>query len=100
MNAPTTAPLSPPALLGLFSNLSREHGFEPVHVDGALPDGLRGTLYRNGVASSSNSDAATTTSSRATARSARSGLPMAKPSRQRVWSKAPVWWKSVRRDAT
>ena len=49
MNAPTTAPLSPPALLGLFSNLSREHGFEPVHVDGALPDGLRGTLYRNGV---------------------------------------------------
>ncbi len=49
MNAPMTASLSPPAPLRLFSNLSREHGFEPVQVDGALPDGLRGTLYRNGV---------------------------------------------------
>ncbi len=82
MNASMAAPLSPPAPLRFFSNLSREHGFEPAQVDGALPDGLRGTLYRNGVGI--NSAAAMTTSSRATVRSARSGLPMAKPSRQRV----------------
>jgi all-trans-8'-apo-beta-carotenal 15,15'-oxygenase len=29
-------------------NLSREHGFEPLRVEGALPARLRGTLYRNG----------------------------------------------------
>lgn len=43
------APLSLPAPLDLFSNLSREHGFEPAQIDGTLPEGLRGTLYRNGV---------------------------------------------------
>jgi all-trans-8'-apo-beta-carotenal 15,15'-oxygenase len=30
------------------ADLPREHGFEPVTVEGALPRGLRGTLYRNG----------------------------------------------------
>lgn len=34
---------------GLFANLSREHGFEPVVVEGRVPSALRGTLYRNGV---------------------------------------------------
>ncbi len=29
-------------------DLGREHGFEPLRVEGALPAGLRGTLYRNG----------------------------------------------------
>jgi len=29
-------------------NLSREHGFEALDVEGNLPEGLRGTLYRNG----------------------------------------------------
>lgn len=29
-------------------DLTREHGFEPLVVEGALPPGLRGTLYRNG----------------------------------------------------
>jgi all-trans-8'-apo-beta-carotenal 15,15'-oxygenase len=29
-------------------NLPREHGFEPLEVEGKLPAGLRGTLYRNG----------------------------------------------------
>jgi all-trans-8'-apo-beta-carotenal 15,15'-oxygenase len=29
-------------------DLSREHGFEPLTIEGALPAELRGTLYRNG----------------------------------------------------
>ena len=29
-------------------DLGREHGFEPLVVEGTLPAGLRGTLYRNG----------------------------------------------------
>ena len=41
---------SPDALtLELWSkDLPREHGFEPLRVEGTLPAGLRGTLYRNG----------------------------------------------------
>lgn len=31
-----------------FSNVRREHGFEPLRVQGTLPPALRGTLYRNG----------------------------------------------------
>lgn len=38
-----------PAPIPYFSNLEREHGFEPAQVEGTLPEGLRGTLYRNGV---------------------------------------------------
>lgn len=35
--------------LDLWSkDLTREHGFEPLVVEGRIPDGLRGTLYRNG----------------------------------------------------
>ncbi|MFT5682042.1 MAG: all-trans-8'-apo-beta-carotenal 15,15'-oxygenase [Myxococcota bacterium] len=37
-----------PAPTAYFSNLSREHDFEPVEVEGTLPPGLSGTLYRNG----------------------------------------------------
>ena len=33
---------------GLYRDLSREHGFEPLKVEGRLPDDLAGTLYRNG----------------------------------------------------
>ncbi len=29
-------------------DLGRQHGFEPLDVEGTLPDTLRGTLYRNG----------------------------------------------------
>lgn len=29
-------------------NLSREHGFEPLHVEGVVPKDLQGTLYLNG----------------------------------------------------
>lgn len=29
-------------------SLTREHGFEPLEIDGKLPAELRGTLYRNG----------------------------------------------------
>lgn len=31
-----------------FRDLPRQHGFEPLTVEGQLPEGLRGTLYRNG----------------------------------------------------
>ncbi|WP_053230757.1 carotenoid oxygenase family protein [Sandaracinus amylolyticus] len=34
--------------LAYTSSVPREHGFEPLRVEGRLPDGLRGTLYRNG----------------------------------------------------
>jgi all-trans-8'-apo-beta-carotenal 15,15'-oxygenase len=33
---------------GLYQDLRREHGFEPLKVEGALPPELAGTLYRNG----------------------------------------------------
>ena len=32
----------------LFRNLSREHGYEPLRVEGRIPDDLRGTLLRVG----------------------------------------------------
>jgi carotenoid cleavage dioxygenase-like enzyme len=32
----------------LYRDLTREHGFEPLRVEGKLPAGLDGTLYRNG----------------------------------------------------
>ena len=32
----------------LNNNLSRGHGFEPLRIEGRLPEGLHGTLYRNG----------------------------------------------------
>lgn len=38
----------PPPPHKLFENLQREHGFEPVPVQGTVPDYVRGTLYRNG----------------------------------------------------
>jgi all-trans-8'-apo-beta-carotenal 15,15'-oxygenase len=31
-----------------FRDLPRQHGFEPLRVEGQLPEGLRGTLYRSG----------------------------------------------------
>lgn len=34
----------------LFSNLSRDHGFERLHTEGKVPESLRGTLYRAGPA--------------------------------------------------
>lgn len=33
-----------------FRSLTREHGFEPLRIEGTLPPELRGTLYRNGPA--------------------------------------------------
>jgi len=39
----------PDSLTRLWSvDLPREHGFEPLLVEGELPAELRGTLYRNG----------------------------------------------------
>jgi all-trans-8'-apo-beta-carotenal 15,15'-oxygenase len=32
---------------GVYNPLSREHGWEPLRVEGAIPADLRGTLYRN-----------------------------------------------------
>lgn len=39
-----------PAWRGMFRDLPREHGFEPLRVEGVLPDDLHGTLYRCGPA--------------------------------------------------
>jgi all-trans-8'-apo-beta-carotenal 15,15'-oxygenase len=32
----------------MFQRLSREHGFQPLRIEGRIPPELRGTLYRNG----------------------------------------------------
>lgn len=42
------AALDPLAYLGLARSLGRSHGPEPLEVEGRLPDGLSGVLYRNG----------------------------------------------------
>jgi all-trans-8'-apo-beta-carotenal 15,15'-oxygenase len=34
--------------LRAFRSVEREHGFEDLRIDGRIPEGLRGTLYRNG----------------------------------------------------
>jgi FADH2 O2-dependent halogenase len=39
-----------PAWRGVFRDLPREHGFEPLRVEGTLPAQLRGVLYRCGPA--------------------------------------------------
>ncbi len=39
-----------PTWRGVFRDLPREHGFEPLRVEGTLPDRLRGVLYRCGPA--------------------------------------------------
>lgn len=41
---------------GMFHDLSREHGFEPLAVEGAIPLDLKGTLYRNGPARFGSAD--------------------------------------------
>src|SRR5438552_2992185 len=54
--APVSRPLPPPATPATtahswhhaFRDLPRQHGFERLAVEGRLPEGLRGTLYRNG----------------------------------------------------
>jgi len=52
---PVSLPESPsvfssrsPAWLGGLQDLARDHAFEPLRVEGKLPAGLAGTLYRNG----------------------------------------------------
>jgi all-trans-8'-apo-beta-carotenal 15,15'-oxygenase len=40
----------PENALGAFTDLTAEHGFEAMRVEGAVPAELRGTLYRNGPA--------------------------------------------------
>jgi len=44
------AAVTRPAWQGAFVDLEREHGFEPMRVEGTLPELLRGTLYRVGPA--------------------------------------------------
>jgi all-trans-8'-apo-beta-carotenal 15,15'-oxygenase len=47
--APRPAPaLHDPPWLGGLQNLAREHGFEPLTIEGRLPARLKGTLFRNG----------------------------------------------------
>jgi all-trans-8'-apo-beta-carotenal 15,15'-oxygenase len=53
MVAATKLPVSSPATPDLSArlwteDLPREHGFEPLELEGKLPAELRGTLYRNG----------------------------------------------------
>lgn len=44
-----TAEAPPPStVVGPVAEVSREHGWEALEVEGTLPDGLEGTLYRNG----------------------------------------------------
>jgi len=62
MRSPRFAPSSPdprapalwdasrPAWFQAFQGLPREHGFEPLRVEGTLPEELQGTLYRVGPA--------------------------------------------------
>jgi all-trans-8'-apo-beta-carotenal 15,15'-oxygenase len=45
---PPRATRAQPPWLAAFRDLPREHGFEPLEVEGVLPPGLVGTLYRNG----------------------------------------------------
>lgn len=43
------APAAPSLTTRLWSQgLTREHGFEPLEIEGVIPAELRGTLYRNG----------------------------------------------------
>jgi all-trans-8'-apo-beta-carotenal 15,15'-oxygenase len=49
VDAVRSAPVpASPAWLGGLQDLAREHGFEPLRVEGRLPEGLAGTLFRNG----------------------------------------------------
>jgi len=41
-------PSSAPGWIGGMRDVSREHGFEALRVRGKIPEGLSGTLYRNG----------------------------------------------------
>lgn len=43
------APAQPAITTAMWTqDLGREHGFEPLEIEGTLPPTLRGTLYRNG----------------------------------------------------
>ncbi len=46
--AKVAAPVSDPGSFGAFHDLRREHGFEPLRVEGRLPEDLAGTLFRAG----------------------------------------------------
>ena len=50
MRASHRIPIPEPSLESLLwtRDLPREHGFEPLRVEGVLPADLAGTLYRNG----------------------------------------------------
>lgn len=49
MTSSAVAPAAPPKASGIPQrSLAASHGFRPLHVEGALPDDLRGTLYRVG----------------------------------------------------
>lgn len=48
ITAPAVADDAPLPTRGDMRTLVREHGFEPLEVEGRIPEGLRGTLYRVG----------------------------------------------------
>lgn len=59
---------------GYYRSISRCHSFEPVRVEGRVPDSVRGTLYRNGPALFEHGGGATGICLKAMARCARCGL--------------------------
>jgi all-trans-8'-apo-beta-carotenal 15,15'-oxygenase len=48
--APSLSPALQPSWRRAFVDLAQEHGFRPLRVEGRLPEGLVGTLYRTGPA--------------------------------------------------
>ncbi|RKH22272.1 carotenoid oxygenase [Corallococcus praedator] len=50
MTTATSQPAAPPlpAWSRAFRNISRQHGFQPLRVEGRIPEGLRGSLFRLG----------------------------------------------------
>lgn len=47
-SAPSLRSAEPPSWLNAYRDLSRTHGFEPMRVEGRLPEELNGTLVRVG----------------------------------------------------
>ncbi|MFN7132091.1 MAG: carotenoid oxygenase family protein [Myxococcales bacterium] len=48
MQRPATVSAAPRPWFRAFESLAREHGDEPMRIEGRLPEGLSGTLVRNG----------------------------------------------------
>jgi all-trans-8'-apo-beta-carotenal 15,15'-oxygenase len=113
--AATPATLAPndPILRMWSQDLSREHGFEPLEVEGTLPTQLTGTLFRNGpgqfgqfgrrYAHPFEADGATTAvrfgggrASGAARVHASSGLVAERAAGKMLYGLSVPWWRRVR----